>query len=100
MLGIRFQKISPEVPNPDLAPFPNSGSAATERASMALECHGLAKSFGQVQAVREFDLSVPELGNGADCFASLAMTKGWQFTHPLVGRPGLVLLVYPYYFYK
>jgi iron(III) transport system ATP-binding protein len=26
---------------------------------MALECHGLAKSFGEVQAVREFNLSVP-----------------------------------------
>jgi len=26
---------------------------------MALECHGLAKSFGEVQAVREFSLSVP-----------------------------------------
>ncbi|MFB3080043.1 MAG: ABC transporter ATP-binding protein, partial [Lysobacterales bacterium] len=26
---------------------------------MALECHGLVKSFGEVQAVREFNLSVP-----------------------------------------
>ncbi len=26
---------------------------------MALECHGLSKSFGEVQAVREFNLSVP-----------------------------------------
>ena len=59
MLGIRFQKIDPEVPNPDLAQSPNQGLGATVPASMALECHGLAKSFGQVQAVREFNLSVP-----------------------------------------
>ena len=59
MLGFRFQKIAPEVANPGLAPSPKQGPGATEPVSMALECHGLAKSFGEVQAVREFSLSVP-----------------------------------------
>ena len=51
MLSMRFPKAAPKAPNP--------GPAATEPAPMALECHGLAKSFGEVQAVRDFNLSVP-----------------------------------------
>ena len=59
MLGINFQKIAPEASNAGLAPSLNQGPEATEPVPMALECHGLAKSFGEVQAVREFHLSVP-----------------------------------------
>ena len=51
MLGMQFQKIAPEVPNP--------GPGATEPAPMALECLGLVKSFDEVQAVNHFNLSVP-----------------------------------------
>ena len=59
MLGIRFQNKAPEASNPGLAPSPNAGAGATGPVPMALECHGLAKSFGEVQAVREFNISVP-----------------------------------------
>ena len=51
MLGMQFQKIAPEVPNP--------GPGATEPAPMAVECLGLVKSFDEVQAVNHFNLSVP-----------------------------------------
>ena len=59
MLGIRFQNKAPESSNPGLAPSPNAGAGAAGPVPMALECHGLAKSFGEVQAVREFNISVP-----------------------------------------
>ncbi len=59
MLGIRFQNKASEVPKQGLASSPNSGPGSTEPAALALECHGLVKSFGEVQAVREFNLSVP-----------------------------------------
>jgi len=59
MLGHRFQNKSAEAPKPALASSPNQGAGAIEPLPMALECHGLAKSFGQVQAVLDFNLSVP-----------------------------------------
>ena len=59
MLGIQFQKIAPKIPNPVRDRITHQGPATAEPPPMALECHGLAKSFGDVQAVREFNLSVP-----------------------------------------
>ena len=59
MLGIQFQKIASASPNPGSDRLAHQGSATSGLPSMALECHGLAKSFGDVQAVREFNLSVP-----------------------------------------
>ena len=59
MLGIQFQKISSKAPNPALVPSLNQGPEAAGPAPMALECDGLAKSFGEVLAVCDFNLSVP-----------------------------------------
>ena len=59
MLGIRFQNVAREAPTSGLAPSSIQEAGATEPAPMALECRGLSKSFGEVQAVREFNLSVP-----------------------------------------
>ena len=56
MPGTPYQNLAPD---PGLVPSPTQGLGTAEPAPMALECHGLAKSFGQVQAVGEFSLTVP-----------------------------------------
>ena len=59
MFGFRFKNTASDIANPGLTPSYNQGPEAPELLPMALECHGLVKSFGEVQAVREFNLSVP-----------------------------------------
>ena len=91
MLGIHFQKLASDLANPGQAPASLRQAGATESQEMALECHDLAKSFGDVSAVREFNLSVPAgkitaLLGPSGCGKTTALRLIAGFENPDAGR--------------